>query len=91
MTTIEDNKTKVVKVKKEVKEDDSIYIESQNLNNIRVFIEDGFFWVIGEHYGEEVVIKLSLKKLKIVKKRSDGVFNEIGKNIKLQLQTEKHN
>jgi len=79
MTTIKDDKVKAVKVK----EDEEIYIESQNINNIRVFIEDGFFWVIGEHYGEEVVIKLSLKNLELVKKRSDGVFSEIGKNIKL--------
>ena len=79
MTTIKDDKVKAVKAK----EDEEIYIESQNINNIRVFIEDGFFWVIGEHYGEEVVIKLSLKNLELVKKRSDGVFSEIGKNIKL--------
>ena len=80
MTTIKDNKAKVVKVKKEVKEDDSIDIEPQNLDNIRVFIEDGFFYIIGEYYGKEIVIRFLLKNLEIVKKR-DGVFNEIGKNI----------
>jgi hypothetical protein len=79
MTTIKDDKVKAVKAK----EDEEIYIESQNINNIRVFTEDGFFWVIGEHYGEEVVIKLSLKNLELIKKRDDGVFSEIGKNIKL--------
>lgn len=79
----ENDKVKVVKAKKTVKEDDSIHIESQNINNIQVFVEDGFFYIIGEHYGEEIAIKLSLKNLEIIKKGFDGVFTEIGKNIKL--------
>lgn len=79
----ENDKVKVVKAKKTVKEDDPVFLASQNINNIKVYVEDGFFYIIGEHYGEEIIIRFSLKSLEIIKKQSDGVFTEIGKNIKL--------
>lgn len=63
--------------------DDYIDIKTRNINNVQVSADNDFFYLIGKLNGKEIEIKFSLKNLEIIKKQSDGVFGEIGKNIKL--------